>query len=177
MNKTHYITLILCLCMTGLFAQTKKEKKAQKEAVALQKYEDNKKLVASKSFEYEARWANPQQGRRIDLMGNANYVKIQGDSISAFLPYFGVVHSGGGYGGGGGIEIDNIMKDYEVEHNDKKKRIRIEFSARSESENFDFTIVISGENSVTIHVLGNSRSTISYDGSMSAIEEKEVKEE
>ena len=65
-------------------------------------------LVAQKSFKIESEWAQPMNtnamnsvassglllpgnsGSNISLIGNPNYLKVEGDTISAYLPFFGI---------------------------------------------------------------------------------------
>ncbi len=134
-------------------------------------------MVATNSFEFKGSWVSPQRGGLINLIANSSFMRVKGDNIFAFLPYFVVLHSGSGYNGGGGIEISNLSKDYVVEYNDKKQEIVIQLSAKGKSESFDFMLTVYGGGNGTIYVSGSNRSGIRYDGDFSVIEEKKVKEE
>src|SRR5690606_34557078 len=89
-------------------------------------------LIAEQSFEIESRWAQPMTTNaynqavngllppgstagQINLVGNTNYLRMDKDSISAYLPYFGERQMGGNYGGtNGGIEFEGVPKNLKI---------------------------------------------------------------
>jgi len=175
MKKRVFIVLFLGLCFLSTSAQSKKEKR---EALKEKEYQEAKKLIESKKIEFEADWALAQLGARINLIGNPNYLRIKGDSLFAFLPYFGVrTGGGGGYGDSGGIEVSDIMKNYKVEYDSDKRRIILEFSAKGKQESIDFYMTVFGGGSSTVSVRSTTRSSISYDGKTMVLKEDKEKEE
>ena len=180
MNKKCFLILFFSVFFAGVHisAQTKKEKKEQKEALEIQKFEEIQKLIESKSYEYEADWANAQGGRRISLVTNSNYIRIKGDSIFAEMPYFGVVRGGGaGYNEGGGIKIKNKIEEFSIEINEKKKKILLKFSAKGNSDNYDFIVNVFNSGSGRVNVLSSYKSPIVYDGYFSEIKKEKEKSE
>ena len=172
--KKKMLVLFFCVSISGISGQTKKEKK-QKEKQ--EKYEEMISIVKERKIEFEAEWALSQQGARINLIGNPNHVRIIGDSISVYLPYFGVRTGGGGaYGGSGGIKIENKIEDLEIEYDDKKRKINLKFNAFDGSERVEFYMNIFGGGNTNINAFSNTRSNISYDG-LSELYKKEEKEE
>ena len=169
-----YSLLIVVLLFVNLnFGQTKKEKKQQEKQ---EKYEEMISIVKDRKIEFEAEWALAQQGARINLIGNPNHVRVIGDSISVFLPYFGVRTGGGGaYGGSGGIKIENRIVELEIEFDDKKRKINLKFNAFDGTEKVEFYMSIFGGGNTNINAFSNTRSNISYDGS-SELYEKEEKD-
>ena len=103
----------------NLLAQSKKEEKAE---IAENEFVKTKKLIDSEQYTFNADWAITSGGRRINLIGNPNYVKINKDSVDVVLPYFGVAHSANPtLGGDGGIKYNGTASNYKVKVNDKKK--------------------------------------------------------
>ncbi|MBD0822704.1 DUF4251 domain-containing protein [Aestuariibaculum marinum] len=151
-----------------------------------------KKLVDSKSFYIESEWAYPQVtaamsqvlnsplmrggasgGGNINLIGNPNFLKLEGDSITSYLPYFGERRMGGAYGGtDSGIEFKGLVKDYEVKPN-KHSGYTIKFDATSNNENFDVSIDLYPNMKSSMTLTGNTRTTIQYTGEVSAKKEEE----
>lgn len=174
MNK--YLVVVFILVSSVVFAQSKKEnKKIKKE----KEYQEMKLLIEAKKLEFVGDWASPQNGQRINLIGNYNYLRIIGDSLFTYMPYYGVRTAGGGaYSNSGGIKINNIMTKYEVEYNDKKQKIQLKFSASDDYETIEFFMTLYGGGSSNINVNSNSRSFISYDGkTVEYVKEEEEEKE
>ncbi|GAA4296831.1 DUF4251 domain-containing protein [Aestuariibaculum suncheonense] len=146
-----------------------------------------KKLVDSKSFYIESEWAYPQVsaamsqvlnsplmrgtgngGGSINLIGNPNFLKLEGDSITSYLPYYGERRMGAAYGGtDNGIEFKGLVKDYEVKAN-KHSGYTIRFDATSNNENFDVSIDLYPNMKSSMTLNGNTRTTIMYTGNVKA---------
>lgn len=129
-------------------------------------YEELEQLVDTQQFEIENDWAMPIGGDRVNLIGNSNFIRFKGDSVDIFLPYFGVRHTGGNYGGDGGIEYKGLAKDLEIKKQQDKNRIVLEFEGDQSSENLDFMITIFSNGSTNTSVNSSERSSISYQGNI-----------
>lgn len=127
-------------------------------------YQQLEALLDSGQFEIQNDWAIPQRGGNINLSGNSNYIRFQGDSVELFLPYFGVRHFGGGYGNNGGIEYEGLVEDIQI--NREEKRITMEFSAANSSEDYKFylTLYPNGNSNTTVN--SSQRDNISYRGTI-----------
>ncbi|MFZ0491325.1 MAG: DUF4251 domain-containing protein [Salegentibacter sp.] len=136
-------------------------------------YDELDQLVENRHFEVENQWTMPLGGSRIDLIGNTNFIRFKGDSVNLFLPYFGVRHSGGGYGDEGGIKYEGIAEDLKVEKNPDQKKIVLKFGGEQGSENLDFYVTLFSNGNTNTSVTSSQRATISYQGHVSAIPEKE----
>lgn len=144
------------------FAQSKKEKKAAESA---KKYQEMLALIESKEYEFQADFATPQSGNRINLVTNPNFMKINKDSANIFLPYFGRSFSGGAsMTGEGGIVFNGIMDDYELTVNEKKQKIMVQFRGKTKSESYVFNLTIFGGGNTLINLNSNYRSVIKYEG-------------
>ena len=117
-----------------------------------------------RNFEIENGWSNPLNMNRINLIDNPNYVRMNGDSVSIFLPYFGVRHMGGGYNADNGIRVDNVVKNLKI--TDKRKSSQLNFTANSSknNESYQFMIEIFENGNTYIVVNSSQRSTINYQG-------------
>ncbi len=179
MSTRMLIFSISLLLSMGVVGQSKQEKKAQKKALELKAYQDTRALIETTQYTFESDWATANRGRRINLIGNSNYLRIQNDSVYAYLPFFGERYSGGGYGDSGPIEIAELIENYKVELCEKKNRIDIKFSSKNQTERFEIQLTIFGGNNGTVYVSSNQRSRMNYDGEFGPIrtEEKKTKNE
>jgi len=113
----------------------------------------------------------------IDIIGNSNSFKMQGDTISASLPYFGERQFGSNYGSNeGGIKFDDKPMSQEISYNTKKQRVEMRFKIKQERDNeiFDIMIYIFPNHSTQIYVNSTERSPISYSGKIKSLEHKEM---
>ena len=150
-------------------------------------------LVTQKSFKIESDWAQPQvtnslssvlnagllppgsSASMISLTGNSNYVKIKGDSITGYLPYFGERQMGGSYGNTGtAIQFDDIPDNYEVTKG-KKNSYLISFKIRDKTnqpEGYSVNIELFSNLTSTINVNSSHRFSIRYRGNVSKIDDE-----
>jgi len=149
--------------------KSKKELKAEKKA---QEIEEIKAIVESKTFVFKATNANPMKGRTINLTSEYD-VKITGDSIFSYLPYYGVAYSAS-YGGTDSPMIFN--KVFETCDMEKTKNgYRVKVSTKNGSDRLEFNFNISETGTTTLMVSSINRQSISYYGNLEKIKEKEEK--
>lgn len=148
-----------------------------------------KKLVDSKTFYIESDWAYPQVtaamsqvlnspimrngsgGGGVNLIGNSNFLKLEGDSISSYLPYFGERRMGAAYGGtDSSIEFKGLVEGYTVKEN-KHNGYTINFDAKSNNENFTVSIDLFPSMKTSMSLTGNTRTTIQYTGKVTPKQE------
>ena len=116
----------------------------------------------------------------IDITSNSNYLNIKNDSISAFLPFYGEQHFGGGYSNGNheGIEFNNAPKDYKVTENDSKHSVTIQFAIDDQYrsiEHYNVFITLFPNNRSDIQILSSNRSSMGYTGSVEELKEQPKK--
>lgn len=166
--------------------------KSSKNSVTPQQVESFNNLVASREFTIESDWAYPQvtnamsqvlnsqllapgnNASAINLIGNANFLTIKGDSVTSYLPYFGERQMQVAYGGtDSAIQFNGLMEDYQVK-NDKNNRKIISFKAKSNNtESFNVTITLFPNLNAQMSLNGASRFIIQYSGNVEPIEKKE----
>lgn len=136
-------------------------------------FEELRTLISTGDYEIENQWAIPQNGTMIDLVGNSNFIRFKGDSVSLFLPYFGVRHSGGDYRGReGGITYKGPVKELVISEDVDKQRILVEFEADQGSENYNFRITLFSNGISNTNVNSSERNSISYRGTVRSLPEK-----
>ncbi len=162
MKNIKLTALLLFLCAAIVNAQS--SKKEEKEKLKEKQYQEILELVKSGNFEFVARKANPQRGRQIDLTTNPNFTRINGKSASADMPYFGRAFSAGYGSSDGGIKFDGQMESYDVQNNDKKRRVTIKFKVKGTDDTYSCTLIFSAKENATLSVTSNKRQVINYNG-------------
>lgn len=100
------------------------------------------------------------------------YLRLQGDSVFSYLPYFGRAYTVP-YGGGKGLDFQAPVMDYKAGEG-RKGATRITFTARNEEDEYRFSLDVFGNGKAYLHVSPQNREQISYDGSID-LNDKEVK--
>ena len=91
-----FLGIVLFCAGQSLFAQSKQERKEQKERVV-------REIVDSGRIKIDVDRAVPMAGRSVNLTSPYS-LEIHGDSILSYLPYFGRAYSAP-YGGGEGLDV------------------------------------------------------------------------
>jgi len=173
--------LIIICCLFGLGCTTSKDTIAYAEnSKALEE------LINKKSFRISLDWAYPlgtssiydianagllppgSNVGAISLIGNDNYMEMQGDSISMYLPFFGERRLFGNYNSNDiGIQFQGKPKKLSIEKNDRKQVYEIRFSATTDNDTHFVFIRVKPNLSTKITINSMARTTISYQGAIS----------
>ncbi|ASV32081.1 DUF4251 domain-containing protein [Maribacter cobaltidurans] len=166
-------------------------KTSSKVSYTSQQITEFKDFMNAKSFEFIATTANPLPGRgmmavansgllppgstmsNIQLQGTSNYLRVEGDTISAFLPYYGERQSGGGYTSDAGIVFDGIPSNYKEEYDAQKNEMQITFSISEKSETYQVSLNLFPNKKATVVVTSSQRFSIRYFGNIKEIEDAE----
>ena len=146
-------------------------------------------LIDNRQLTIESDWAYPQATRamqqvinsgllmpgntagNISLVGNTNFLKIKGDSIFSYLPYFGERQMQVDYGGrDNAIEFNGLMEDLTIEKT-KNSGYKLIFNAESGRENFNVYLTISPGLKTDILLNSSSRFPIRYSGDVMKTEQ------
>lgn len=185
--KTYFLYISVALFLVNC-SSTRQFSEQENQA-----YQDLQELVSSRSLEIISRSASPvasaaftrvansnilgpgNNANRIDISANGNYVRIKGDSIQGFLPFFGEQNFGSSYGSNhNGIEFKGIPENYEVIPNDKKHFIEIKFGIDDQyrkSDHYDVKITLFPNKQSSIRIISTARSSIEYLGRWNAWQE------
>lgn len=158
----YLVVLFMILSVSGLNAQTKKEKKAAEEKV----FEEVKSLLESMEFTFTADWANPLGGQRINLINNPNSLIFSESLIEADLPYFGVAQIAS-YGGNTGIDFKIENPEVEKEFNERKEKYLIRFRGKNSTEVLNCILTVFKNKNASLNVQSSNRNSINYDGRIS----------
>ncbi|MEN3324055.1 DUF4251 domain-containing protein [Mariniflexile soesokkakense] len=176
--------------LIGLFIIAITSCKSSKPTINQTEIDAFNAMVANKHFRIESDWAYPQvtnamqqvlssgllqpgsAAGSINLIGNSNFLRISGDSISSYLPYFGERQMNVAYGGSdSAIQFKGLVENYKaIQNNDNSYTIN--FEAKNNSENFNVFIKLSPNLNSNITINGTSRNTIRYSGNVKPINNK-----
>ena len=170
MKNTILFLFLLALFSTQITAQTKEEKKEQKELNAQNEYDAMKKLVDSKSYEFNAIWISTN-GKRINISSGSNNITISQDSTKAAMQYFGTVTSIS-FSGAEGVIFDNKMEGYNVKFDDLKKKIVVSYTVKNRSETYNIFMTINKTGETYTDVYSNNKRSVTYDGNVTAVKRK-----
>jgi hypothetical protein len=163
-RKLTQLILLVLIGSIPVIAQTT-DRKAEKEKKRIEKEKEISALVESKTFEFRADRAIPTGYKSVNLTTNPNFVKFTPDLIVSEMPFFGRAYSAS-YGGDAGLKFEGKPEKYTVEK--KKKSYEIEAKVRTTNDSFTINLSVSFEGSANMTISSNNRTTISYNGEVSA---------
>ena len=131
-----FLGIVLFCAGQSLFAQSKQERKEQKERVVREIVDSN--LTSHYSLE------------------------IHGDSILSYLPYFGRAYSAP-YGGGEGLTFKEVATEKE-QTSKKKGSYEIKFRVKTKEDVYMFRVEVYPNGSVTINVTPVNKQAITFYG-------------
>lgn len=167
--KITLLSILLLLIFNATYSQNKTSKKEARKAKEVEQYEQIKQLIDSRSFEFIGQGAYPQKGYRVDLTTRANFLRIEGDTVSASLPYFGRAYSGGYGTGTGGIEFNGNPNEFVVKLNEKKDNVLITIKIKGVGDFYSCMLTVHRSGNATLNVSSNNRTNISYQGKVSEL--------
>jgi hypothetical protein len=119
------------------------------------------RVVNSKQFIFKAQSVLPMAGSTRYLTSDYE-VKLLGDSLVSFLPYFGRAYSVT-YGERGGIDFTSTKFDYKVKPR-KKGGWDVTIETKDVKNNQRFNFSISEDGYASLQVISNNRQPISFNG-------------
>ncbi|MFK7813878.1 MAG: DUF4251 domain-containing protein [Maribacter sp.] len=103
---------------------------------------------------------------RIDVNGSGFFIKVEGDSVSANLPYYGEQQMGGGYNANTGIKFDGLSKNMQIVKDETKQGYLVKFSIDSSAEVFGVTVAVNNNLSSSTSINSSHRNRIRYTGTI-----------
>ena len=158
--RTRTFLLIIVLSSTAVVTQA-------------QEIEDLEEFVESGKFLFTADRAFPSGGPSVNLINRSNKVEFNGDTAKGDLAYFGKAHNASvAYSAdGGGIKFDGEMMNKEIKV--KKKNVILSFKMKAPGDQYSCSLTITSSGSATLSISSNNKSSISYNGAVTAMEEEE----
>ncbi|GAA6530319.1 MAG: DUF4251 domain-containing protein [Prevotella sp.] len=149
---------LLAACSASHLAS--KEKLETSETVA-RRVENQ---VDSLDFDAEVTYMYPTRtpGKALDYGWN---VRVKGDSIYSYLPYFGRAYQLP-YGGGKGLNFSCPIQSSQIQRNKKKGKIRVILSVRNEEDQYRYTFDIYKNGNFDLNIRSNERDQIDFTGKL-----------
>jgi hypothetical protein len=177
MKKISVLTALFMFSFVYIPSIAQDVKKDVKKIKKEEQYQDLLRLINTQQYAFRGDKALPQSGPQIDLTTRDNFLRIDGENAVAYLPYFGRAYSAGYSSGDGGVEFDGPVETFDVNKNDKKRRITIDFEVKGSDDTFRCTLTVSGNRSASLTVISNKRQAIRYTGVISELAEEKSQAE
>lgn len=175
MNKLNFLLSFVCISLLV----------SCKSTASLSDIKNLKKVVANKSFEFNASNAIPlslgnirgienlmpngSSSGNINLNGNPNFMIVKNDSIHMDMPYYGRRNLGGGYNPSDvGLKFKSNIKTETSSYNSKKNSYIIKYNINNNQENLILTLTLYANKSSNLNVISSHRNTINYQGNWKA---------
>jgi hypothetical protein len=167
--KTIIIQLVLVMLL-GSFATEAQisGRKAEKEKKRMEREKEVAAMIESKSFVFKGNRAIPSSYKSMDLTTNPNFVRFSPDLIVSEMPFFGRAYSVAYGGSDSGLKFEGKPEIYTIEK--KKKSYEVEAKVKGTEDSYIIHLNISLEGSSTMSISSNNRTSISYNGEISAPE-------
>jgi len=151
------IALLLSGFSINALAQNTSEKAAKETAI--------KNLIDSKNYVFTAKSVNPPGGSVRHLTSEYD-MRVMGDSIVTYLPYFGRAYSAPVNLSQGGVQFTSTDFNYTVES--KRKEWEITIKPRESLDVRELILRVFKNGAASLMVTSNNRQTISYNGIIEA---------
>ncbi|WP_224488621.1 DUF4251 domain-containing protein [Robertkochia flava] len=151
--------------------------------------ETSRKLIMNKAFEFDAQWAIPISSQdmtvlmnagllrpgdapnRINLMGNRNFLSIHGDTVRAYLPFYGEQQMHVSLNPQDqAIQFDEVVNDLQVNFSEEKNQYEIRFSASQGIQGYVVFLTVFPNLQANLRVNSSSRDFIAYQGEIKPLE-------
>ncbi len=163
------ISIVFLTLFTLGFVNAQEPQKSRKERRAERqekRMEEVQKMLDEKKFKFDATHAMPMGGGSIHL--NYSYdVELTGDTVSSYLPFYGVAYRLDYGGRDSGFDFTLPVKNYEYEK--EEDGYLIQFEVKKDMDNISFTFHISELGYATLNVISTNRQAISYYGRLETI--------
>ena len=114
---------------------------------------------------------------RIDLQGTGYTMTMEGDTVSAVLPYFGERQRGGGYGTSEGITFKGVARELLMEKDERRQSHQINYNISEKGEAFQVWLTLLPNGRATARINSTDRFSIGYEGRWGDLQEKSTDSE
>ena len=125
------------------------------------KANDIKSIIENKHFVFKAQTALPLSGKMRQLTSDYD-MKVSGDSLVTYLPYFGRAYAAPLDPSGGGIHFTSTDYNYQVQ--ERKNGWNIILTPKDVQDVRELLLSVSKSGYASLNVTSNSRQSISFNG-------------
>jgi hypothetical protein len=136
---------------------------------AVQAQDKNENLKASldaKRFSFEVRTVLPTSGSARQVGGSGYQLKLQGDSLRSYLPYYGRAYSAS-MGSDAGYTFTSTKFDYTITDR-KKGGWQVSIKPKDVPDVRELLLTVSENGAAVLQAMSNNRQPISYNGDVTA---------
>jgi hypothetical protein len=162
--KTRIISFITAIVILSACSSSSNIAKSENKAAD---FERTAALIESGNFQFAVRSASPSGARTVQITSPYS-MKAEDGSYEALLPYFGRVYSGG-YGDGGSVEFNGQPENLQIDRNDKRLKMDLQFSIQSRTERYVVKLNVGASGYGNLVISSTKRATISYYGQISGL--------
>ncbi len=155
-----FTTLLLCALTLSLIAEEPAKSTGNETQAA-----KVKQATEAKNYTIEVDRAFPMRGQSINLTSSYD-LAVRGDSVTAYLPYFGVSQRAIYGDSEGGIKFAEPAANYKISYNEKKQQYHITFDIRSPKDSYKISLYIFTNGSASVDISPSSSDFISYRGEL-----------
>ena len=165
MRKVIVVIFSVCMLVACSTSKLTSEQKTVKRAQVTQQV---RQAVDDRAYTVEMNYIYPQRmaSRHLDY---GYSLRISGDSIYSYLPYFGRAYSVP-YGGGNGLNFKGVMDYYKVTRT-KKDCTDVVLGVKDDGDEYQYTLNIYDNGTVSLGVFSRNRESISFGGQMTIKED------
>ena len=167
--KRYVLVLLVSILSSGIYAQHKSDRKIRKQEKIAREYAAIKELISTNQFEFEATWAIPQRGTRINLITNRGFFELDNETLTFFFPYFGETHISTTNSGRISYDYTGSWENYTVTHNNEKHHSIIKGNTLYKNERLEFILKVSASGLATFSITSSHRERIRYEGEFKAL--------
>lgn len=171
-SKYYIVVLLLSVVMPTGFSKDK-TRGEQKDDKKLEKRGQLEMMINSRDFVFIPRIALPSGMKPVNLATDQYGIKFQPYFIDSYIPFFGRAYSAVGYGNDTGLSFKGKPEKFEIEKN--RKTFQVNVIVKGGSDIFRLFLSIGFEGNASLSISSDNRSTISYQGEISAPEKTEIK--
>ena len=157
--KKFLILFSVLLAMTACNTLTSAER-AERDALIAQAVN---KALTKRHYVVDIDMMYPTTGpaRRLSY----DYIlKVEGDTLTSYLPYFGTAYDAP-YSGGNGLDFKEPIKNYKSEQV-KKDKTRITIDVDHDSDHLTYTLEVFDNGNVSLNVISSRRQSINFNGAL-----------
>jgi hypothetical protein len=160
-NKSNFCPFWLLL-LVALFGFNNSQAQRTKKDVATEKQIIIKNLVDSRNYVFRAQSVTPLRGRTRQLSSDYD-IRVMGDSMVTYLPYFGRAYSAPIDPSEDGIKLNTTNFDYKAIAR-KKGGWEISILPKENSDVRQLLLTVSANGYAQLQVTSNNRDIISFNG-------------
>ena len=157
--KKYLILFSMLLAMTACNTMTSAQR-VERDALVAQAVD---KALSKRHYTVDIDMMYPT-GAPAKRLTNDYILKVEGENLTSYLPYFGVAYEAP-YGGGNGLDFTEPIKDYKAEQV-KKDKTRITIKVDHDGDHLTYTLEVFDNGNVSLNVISSRRESINFNGTL-----------